>query len=112
MRADDAAVTASRVGPILDPNAGPVGAPKNVALRVSAFARQKGPVDRALFLRVRRPVRPPVMDQGVHVLADDLARVRVAEQADAGGVAKGAPTREVEPADRLGRRIQEAVPLL
>jgi len=81
--------------------------PENFVVDVRALVPPKRPGDSALLLRVGSPVFPGMMEQFVHVTAQELARVRVAQESSTRRVGEGAAASEVDPINRLGRGIEQ-----
>jgi hypothetical protein len=95
--ADDAPLAEDGLRPVLDREAGAVGPPEHLVGHVNAFAALNRPAVAALLERVRDAVRVTVVGQRAEAFAEDLARVRVAQEADAGLVAKRAVALLVHP---------------
>jgi hypothetical protein len=69
-RPDDLAALSHRDGPVLRREAGSVGPPEHLVVDVGALAGLIGTVDSAVLHRIGRSVRVRVVDQVVHVLAE------------------------------------------
>ena len=79
-----------------------VRAPEHLVVDVRLLPMAHRLVDRRLFRRIRRAVRPRVMNQRVHLLADECRRRVVAEQPRTGGIAEDADAAEIDAVDRFG----------
>ena len=81
--------------------------PENFVVDVRALVPPKRPGDSALLLRVGSPVFPGMMEQVVHVPAQELAGTRVAQESSACRAGEGAAASQVNRINRLGRRIEQ-----
>jgi len=100
--ADDATTMVDGMGPDFDRKTGTIGAPENI---VQFVIVQTIPSDRmqvALVQRESRAVRTGVMAKRVKMRAQKLVRRRVTQEANGGGIDKGADALGIEAVDSLG----------
>ena len=106
-RPDDPALGSNRIRPVFGREARPVRPPENFVIEVRIAALLEGLEDPTFVNGKRRAVGAVVVDQVVHVAAQQFAGVLVAQHSDAGGVAESAVSLDVQTVDRLRGRIQQ-----
>ena len=106
-RAGHAAILADGVAPPLHREAGAVGTPVDLLVRMGGLARRHGPPDGAVGRGIGRAVGAAVADALVHGLAHEILGAVVAQHAQAGGVDEGAAALQVHAVDGLGGGIQQ-----
>src|ERR1700691_4434462 len=77
------ALVRDRMRPILSRKARAISAPKNFIFHMSTLVVKKCPKDSALFHWIGRSIWPRMVHELVHIPAEKLARVRVAEKVGA-----------------------------
>src|SRR5271168_3161726 len=106
-RADNFPTAVDRMGPVFGGKAGAVTAPENFVFDVSAFYAPKGLVNVAVFHGVMRPILPSVVDEGVHVLSQQVGRLLITYQPETGWIAECAIALHVDAVDCFGDGIQQ-----
>src|SRR5258708_32325985 len=74
---------------------------------MDSFPSSYYPVNPALLHGERCPVRTLVMDQIVHILAEQFVHASISQSAQAGRVAKRAAVFEVNPINGFGGRVEK-----
>ncbi len=101
-RADHAARSAHRVGPVFHRQHAAVGAPEHLVVDMHRAFLLEGPMNRAFRPGIGAPIRMVVMHQFVHLPAHQSLAVGVAEQAGTGRIGKNAAPFRIDAVDRLG----------
>ena len=96
-----------RMAPVFGRKRGAVGPPEHFVLDVRPFAGPQRLENRRLLRRVRRAIRPRVVNQRVHLPADERGGRFVAKKPRARGVAERADPAEIDAVDRLGCRVEQ-----
>src|SRR5579872_2352117 len=91
----------TRVRPVFGGKAGSVAAPQNFVIDVSALAAAKSFVNTALLHRKRRSIRQGMVNEGVHILTQQVLGPLISQELKARGVTEGAVALQVDAVDRF-----------
>ena len=91
-----------RVAPVFRGERRTIGAPEHLVVDVRLLAMAHRLVDRRLFRRIRRAVGPGVMNERVHLLANERRRRFITQEPRTGGIAEDAGAAEIDAVDRFG----------
>src|SRR5208337_921056 len=95
------------IGPVFDWKARPVGLPKLLIIKVNALSLVKCLEHQAVLHGKWGPVPVGMMDEFMHVFAEQFIRVFIPQLAEAGWVAERTTALEIDPENSFGRRVQQ-----
>src|ERR1700733_45104 len=105
-RADHISTPVHGMRPVFARKAGAVATPDDFVVDVCAKSVPESPVDMALLRRIRHSIGAGVVHHGVHVLAQQLARLLVTQNSHARWTTKCAKALNIDTVNGLGNRIQ------
>src|SRR5690348_4373330 len=111
-RSHDLSAFALRICPVFHRKGGAIRLPEHVIIKVHLLPLAQRLADRAFLRWKRLSIGARMMDERVHVAAEQLVRMLVAEQAETRRIAKGAATLNVNPANSLHRGLQNQAKFL
>ena len=105
--ADEFPVPLNRVRPVLGRERVAVRTDHDLVVHVHTFRPEERPVDLALLDGIRLAIRPRVMHERVHVLAEQVRHLLEPEQFAARRIGEGAIAIHISPVDPLAGRVQK-----
>ncbi len=97
-----------RIGPVLGREALTVGPPDDFISDVYSFALYEGLIDPAVFHGIRLSTWPCVVNQRMHILAQQIFIAFVAQHVHAGRIGERAVACEVDAVDPLAGGVEQS----
>src|SRR3984957_4337387 len=94
------------IAPVFSRETGAIRSPQSLVVDVVSFPSARCPQDSTVFRGERCPISTSLMDQMMHILAEEFVRSFISQNTKASGVAKGAAAFEITSINGLGSRFE------